>query len=47
VKDGATLAGIGIAEKQPVLFSQSGRPNGVLDQVIIDLDSAILEIDAK
>ena len=24
VKDGAALAGIGIAEKQPVLFSQRG-----------------------
>ena len=47
VKDGAALAGIGIAEKQPVLFSESGRPNGVLDEIIIDLDSAIFEIDAK
>lgn len=47
VEDGAALAGIGIAEEQPVLFSQSGRPNGVLDEIIVDLDSAIFEIDAK
>ena len=47
VKDGAALTGIGIAEKEPVLFSKSGRPNGVLDQIIINLNSAILEIDAK
>ena len=47
VEDGAALAGVGIAEKQPVLFSESGRPDGVFHQVIIDLDSAIFEIDAK
>jgi hypothetical protein len=35
VKDGAALAGIGIAEKQPVLFSQSRRPNGVFDEIIV------------
>ena len=47
VKDGAALAGIGIAQEQPVLFSKSGRPNGVFHEVIVYLDSAIFEIDAK
>ena len=35
VKDGAALAGIGIAEEQPVLFSKSGRPNGVFHEVVV------------
>jgi hypothetical protein len=47
VEDGAALAGIGIAEKQPILLSESGRPNGVFHQVIVDLNSAIFEIDAE
>ena len=45
VEDGAALAGIGIAEKQPVLFSESGRPNRVFYQIIVYFDSAIFEID--
>ena len=47
VKDGAALAGIGITEEPPVLFSKSGWPIGVFHEVIIDLNSAIFEIDAK
>ena len=35
VEDGAALAGVGIAEKQPVLFAESGRPDGVFHQVIM------------
>ena len=47
VKDGAAVAGIGIAEKQPVLFPKSGGPNGVFHEVVVDLDAPILEINAK
>jgi hypothetical protein len=47
VKDGAALAGIGIAQEQPVLLSKSGRPNGVFHEIVVYLDSAIFEIDAK
>ena len=41
------LRWLGIAQEQPVLFSKGSGPNGVLDQVIIDLNSAVFEIDAK
>ena len=47
VKDGAALAGIGIAQAQPVLLSKSGRPNGVFHEVVVDLNSAIFEVDTK
>ena len=47
VENGAALAGVGIAEKQPVLLSKSGRPNGVFHKVIVYLDSTVIEIDAK
>jgi hypothetical protein len=47
VEDGTALAGIGIAQEQPVLFSKGSWPNGVFDQVIVYLDSTdfTLEID--
>ena len=47
VKDGAALAGVGIAEEQPVLFAQSGRSNGVFHEVIVDLETTIFEIDTQ
>ena len=47
VEDGAALAGIGIAQEQPVLLSDCSRPNGVFQEVVVDLDSAIFEIDTK
>ena len=47
VKDGAALAGIGIAQEQPALLSKSVRPNGVFHEVVVDLDSAIFEIDTS
>ena len=39
--------GIGIAQEQPVLVSKSGRSNRVFHEVVVDLDSAIFEIDTK
>ena len=47
VEDGAALAGISIAQEQPVLFSKSGRPNAVFHEVVVYLDSAVFEIDTK
>jgi hypothetical protein len=47
VEDGAALAGIGIAQEEPVLFPKSGRPNGVFHEIVVYLDSAIFEIDTK
>ena len=47
VEDGAALAGIGIAQEQPVLLTESGRPDGVFHEVVVYLDSAIFEINAK
>ena len=47
VEDGAALAGIGIAEEEPVFLSERGGTNGVLDEIIVDFDSAIFEIDTK
>ena len=35
LKNGAALAGISIAQEQPVLLSKSSRPNGALDQIIM------------
>ena len=37
----------GIAQEQPVLFPKSGGPNGVFHEIVVYLDSAIFEIDAK
>ena len=47
LKDGAAVTGIGIAQEQPVLFPKSGGPNGVFHEIVVYLDSAIFEIDAK
>ena len=47
VKDGAALAGLGLAEEEPVLFAQSGRPNGVFHEVVVDLETTIFEIDTQ
>ena len=47
VKDGAVLAGFRVAEKQPVLFTDRCWPDGIFDQVVIDLQFGIIEITAK
>ena len=41
------MAGLGIAEEQPVLLSEGGRSNGVFHEVVVDLDSTIFEIDTQ
>ena len=47
VKDGAALAGVGIAEEQPVLLSEGGRSNGVFHEVVVELEATIFEIDTQ
>src|SRR5947207_3333731 len=41
VEDGAAVTGFGFPDKKPVLLSQSGRANGILDQVVVDFQAAI------
>src|SRR5580658_8628636 len=43
VDDGASLTGSGFSDKEPVLFSHGGGPNGVFDQVVVDLQTAIFQ----
>ena len=47
VEDGAAVPGFGFADEQPVLLADGRRPDGVLDGVVVDLDSAVFEIHAE
>lgn len=42
-EDRAALAGIGSPDKEPVLGAELGRPDGVLGEVVVDGDLAVLE----
>lgn len=44
VEDGAALAGIGVAEEQPVLLSQGGGADGILDEVVVDLQPPVIAV---
>ena len=44
VKDGAALTGLSLADEEPVLFSERRRADGVLDQVIVDLQTPVGDI---
>ena len=46
-EDGAALSGFGFTDEQPVLFADGGGPDGILDGVVVDLDSSIFEIDGE
>jgi hypothetical protein len=37
LNDRTALASIGVIEKQPILLSESGRSDRILNQVIVDL----------
>jgi hypothetical protein len=43
VYDGGTLAGGFAAHEQPVLFAHRGGPDAVFDEVVVDLDLAVVE----
>ena len=41
VDHGASPAGLGVADEEPVFLAQGGRADGVFDQVVVDLDRFI------
>jgi hypothetical protein len=45
VDDRATFSRGGVSEKEPILFSESGRSDRVLHQIIVDFNLSVLEID--
>ena len=47
VNDGAVFPGPSLADKEPVLFTQGGGPDGVFHQIVVDLHPAIRQIDVK
>ncbi len=47
IEDGGVLTCFSFADKQPILFAERGGADGVLDEVLVDLDTAIVEIDAQ
>ena len=44
VDDCAGLAGVGAAEEEEVLFADGGGPDGILDEVVADFESAVFEV---
>src|SRR5581483_8639546 len=44
VKDRRALAGVGVADKQAILFPDAGRPDGVLNQVIVQATFAMVQM---
>jgi hypothetical protein len=47
IQDGATFPGFGVADEEPVLFAQGSGPDGILHEVLVDLDMAIVKVDAE
>jgi hypothetical protein len=47
VEDRAAVTGLSIAQEQPVLLSDGGRPNGIFHEVVVDLNSALFEINTQ
>lgn len=47
VDDGAALAGGLAAHEEPVLFADGGGPDAVLDPVVVDLKTAVLDVDVE
>jgi hypothetical protein len=41
------LAGRAIAEEQPIVLSDSGRPNGVFHEIVVDSDATLFKKDPK
>ena len=44
VEDGGAATGVGMPDKQPVLFSDRGGPDGVFDQIVVEHGLAVLEV---
>ena len=47
VNDRAAFSGIGVTEKEPVLFAQSGWADCIFNEISIDLDLGFFEIDLQ
>ena len=45
VEDRATLTGTGFANEEPVFLADSGGTHGIFDEVIVDLDAAVLQVN--
>ena len=44
VEDGAFAPGLAVSNEQPVFLAKLGRPDGVFNQVVVDLDPAVCQI---
>jgi hypothetical protein len=44
VNDGRALAGVGVADKEPVLLPDAGRPDRILDEVVVQLALAVVQM---
>src|SRR5712692_4031532 len=44
VENGAAPARVGMSDEEPTLAADSGGTDGVFDQVVVDLETAVLEI---
>ena len=47
IKDSAALTGFGFADELPVLFSKGSWADRIFHEVLIDLDVAVIEVDAE
>ena len=45
--DGAGASGFGTAEEEPVLFPNCRWADGVLDEVVVDLDVSVIGVDEQ
>ena len=45
VKVGASFSSFGVADEEVVLLANCAGVNGVLDEIVVDLDFAMVEID--
>ncbi len=44
VEDRGALAGIGVADEEPVLLPDRGGPDGIFNEVVVDPGLAVLEV---
>ena len=47
VEDGAAFPGLGFANEQPVFLSEGGGPDGIFDEVLVDLDASVVKINTE
>ena len=47
VDDGGFLAGIGMSDEQPILFSDGRGPDGLFDQVVINSGASVSKVGAE